>query len=214
MENADLQQIKVVLVEDDLGVREKLVENIRKLPALRLQGAFSNTEEALGQIERLSPEVLVTDIRLPGLNGIACTVAVKRVLPKCQILVLTAFMDTRLVMNALKAGASGYLIKTTCAENLPQAILDVWGGGAPMSPVIARKLVESFHGKLSAEHETIETLTEREEEILNLLSKGYPTKEIGPKVGISYATVRFHIRNIFEKLHVNNQAQAILKYLG
>lgn len=212
--NRDVDQIQVVLIEDDELVLEKLIDTVRKSPALKLLGYFSDAEAALRKIPKLVPNVVVTDLMLPGRDGIACTAAIKQALPATQVLILTAFSDTNLVMGALKAGASGYLIKRNASEELVHAIQDIWEGGSPMNSAIARKVVESFHNIPLALSGPRETLTPREDAILRLLSQGFAAKEIAGKLFISYATVRFHLQNIYEKLHVNNRAQAILKYLS
>ncbi len=213
-EDEETDQIRVVLIEDDEELRGKLADAVKKSPALKLLAHFPSAETALKKIPSLVPDVVVMDILLPGRDGISCTVAVKQALPKTQVLVLTAFSDTNLVMAALKAGASGYLIKRSAPEELLQAIQDVWEGGAPMSAAIARQVVESFHEVSSTASGARESLTPREDAVLHLLSQGFSTKEIAEKLFISYPTVRFHLRHIYEKLHVNNRTQAILKYLG
>lgn len=172
---------------------------------------FANAEDALAKAAKLEPDVAVIDIVLPGIDGISCIAKLKQAVPHCLVLVLTAFDDSEKIFRALKAGASGYLIKSANPNELVQGILDVWAGGAPMTASVARKVVESFK---TSQNPTCEILTPREEEILGLLAKGYLTKEISDTVGVSDATVRFHLRNIYAKLHVNNRTQAILKYLG
>lgn len=192
-------------------MRETLVEKIEQSPALMLLGHYGTAEDALAQASKLAPDVAVIDIVLPRMDGISCVAALKKAVPNCQVLMLTAFEDSERVFNALKAGASGYLVKTTNPNELLEAIQEVWAGGAPMSATVARKVVGSFHESGHAGHEL---LTSREEEILSLLARGHLTKEIADIVGVSYATVRFHLRNIYTKLHVNSRTQAVLKYLG
>lgn len=205
-------QIRTILIEDSAVVRVMQAEVVQRSPALELLAEFDNAEEALDSVAKLVPDVAVVDIMLPGMDGISCTAALKKAVPGCQVLVLTAFEDAERVFSALKAGASGYLVKSSNPHELVQGILDVWSGGAPMSASVARMVVESFHGGDQASR--LHALTGREEEILELLAQGHLTKEIADKVGISYATVRFHLRNIYTKLHVNSRTQAVLKYLS
>lgn len=215
--SADRGQIRVVLIEDDANLRESLVGAIKRCPALTWLADFGSAEEALENIAQLSPDVAVVDLNLPGMSGIACTRAMKQVLPDCEALVLTTFDDTERVLAAIKAGARGYLVKGASSKELLQAIQDVADGGAPMTPAIARKVLESFKSPtLSAEPsgpEIHESLTEREKEILQLLAQGKVIKEIPDIIHVSQSTVRFHLRSIYKKLHVNNLTQAVVRYL-
>ncbi|HEY1083825.1 MAG TPA: response regulator transcription factor [Prosthecobacter sp.] len=205
-------QIRTILIEDSAVVRGMLAEVVQRSPALELLAEFGSAEAALASAAAFAPDVAVVDIMLPGMDGISCVAALKKAVPGCQILMLTAFEDAERVFSALKAGASGYLVKSSNPHELVQGIQDVWSGGAPMSASVARMVVESFHA--SAQTPRLHVLTGREEEILDLLAQGCLTKEIAEKVGVSYATVRFHLRNIYTKLHVNSRTQAILKYLS
>jgi DNA-binding NarL/FixJ family response regulator len=162
----------------------------------------------------LKPRVVVMDIQLPGMNGIECTRAVREISPETQVLVFTVFGDSEHVFEALKAGASGYLLKRTSREEILEAIDLVRNGGAPMSGGIARLVVESFRESSQKSTKTCELLSKREEEILGLLAKGYLAKEIADQLSISFFTVRFHIRKIYEKLHVRSKTEAILRFLG
>lgn len=193
-------------------MRVMLAAAVQESPALDLLDQFGSAEDALANVARLMPDVAVVDILLPGMDGISCISALKKEVPGCQILMLTAFEDSEKVFSALKAGASGYLIKSSNPNDLVQSIQDVWAGGAPMSASVARRVVESFHE--SAQSPRLYPLTAREEEILGFLAQGYLTKEIAGRVGVSYATVRFHLRNIYTKLHVNSRTQAVLKYMS
>lgn len=205
-------QIRTILIEDSATVRGMLAEVVQKSPALSLLAQFGTAEEAIANAARLAPDVAVVDIMLPGMDGISCIAALKKAVPGCQILMLTAFEDAERVFSALKAGASGYLVKSSNPNDLVQGIQDVWSGGAPMSASVARMVVESFHSASMTPR--FHMLTSREEEILSLLAQGHLTKEIADAVGVSYTTVRFHLRNIYTKLHVNSRTQAVLKYLS
>jgi DNA-binding NarL/FixJ family response regulator len=204
----------VVIVEDDPGIRQMLSRVLASAPEIQLLAAYENGEEALEGVRKLKPRVVVMDIQLPGMNGIECTRAVREIAPETQVLVFTVFGDSEHVFEALKAGASGYLLKRTSREEILEAIDLVRNGGAPMSGGIARLVVESFRDPGEKHTKTSEVLSKREEEILGLLAKGYLAKEIADQLSISFFTVRFHIRNIYEKLHVRSKTEAILRFLG
>jgi DNA-binding NarL/FixJ family response regulator len=152
------------------------------------------------------------DIFLPRMSGIECTARLKAVLPQTQIVILTAMDDDELVFLALEAGADGYLLKRTKPEDLRAALLDVLGGGAPMTSEIARRVVESFRQKAKTRDEVVH-LTTREEEVLVMLSKGYSNKEIADRIELSVDTVRSHLKHIYEKMHVRSRAEAVARYM-
>ncbi len=151
------------------------------------------------------------DIHLPGESGIACTSRLKSMMPGIQIIVVTVYRDRDLLFQALKAGASGYLLKRSSPEEILRAIADVRSGGAPMTGEIARMVVETFQKPATETSPTAE-LSAREMEILDLVAKGLTNKEIGPALNISYDTVRAHLRRIYEKLHVRCRTEAVMKY--
>lgn len=198
-------------MEDNDDLRHTMEDAINRSPALHLLASFSSAEDALAALPGLDPQVGVVDVRLPGMGGIEFTSMLKHLRPNCDIITLTVFDDTETVMRALKAGATGYLIKGQHIHNLAQAIVDVWSGGAPMSAAIARKIVESFHAPPATEDH--ESLSAKEENVLRLLAQGKLNKEIAQLTGTSEATVRFHLKNIYRKLHVNNRTEAVLKHL-
>jgi DNA-binding NarL/FixJ family response regulator len=146
------------------------------------------------------------------MSGIECTARLKAVLPQTQIVILTAMDDDELVFLALEAGADGYLLKRTKPEDLRAALLDVLGGGAPMTSEIARRVVESFRQKAKTRDEVVH-LTTREEEVLVMLSKGYSNKEIADRIELSVDTVRSHLKHIYEKMHVRSRAEAVARYM-
>jgi DNA-binding NarL/FixJ family response regulator len=156
--------------------------------------------------------VVLMDIFLPRMSGIECTARLKAVLPQTQIVILTAMDDDELVFLALEAGADGYLLKRTKPEDLRAALLDVLGGGAPMTSEIARRVVESFRQKAKTRDEVVH-LTTREEEVLVMLSKGYSNKEIADRIELSVDTVRSHLKHIYEKMHVRSRAEAVARYM-
>jgi DNA-binding NarL/FixJ family response regulator len=203
---------KVVLVEDKPGVRESWVKLINSLPGFSCVHACISGEDALRVIPSLNPDVVLMDIFLPRMSGIECTARLKLEFPKIQILMLTAVEDDELVFMALEAGADGYLLKRTKPEDLKTAMLDVIGGGAPMSSEVARRVVESFR-RASKQTKPDVHLTTREEEVLILLSKGYANKEIADKLSISAETVGSHLKHIYEKMHVRSRAEAVARYM-
>jgi DNA-binding NarL/FixJ family response regulator len=205
--------ISVAIVEDNGEICEMLTRTVERASSLRFLQSFSSGEEALGKLPELKPDVVIMDIQLPGMTGIECTMKLKTLAPEIQVLVFTVFGDSDLVFKALEAGASGYLLKRTPRQEIVDAVKDVWFGGAPMSGEIARKVVDSFRKPAKTKDADLEQLTQREEEVLALLAKGYITKEIADQLGISFDTVRFHLKHIYQKLHVRSRSEALIKYL-
>ena len=201
----------VVVVEDDGGLREQLVKILNSAPGIRCVGACPSAEDALKVIPARKPDVVLMDIRLPAMSGIDCVVALKQILPALQIIMLTVYEDSESIFRALKAGAGGYLVKSSPPAKLLEAIVDVSRGGAPMSSPIARKVVQHFQlaGPPSAQSPE---LSPREREVLDLLASGYIYKEIGDKLGISSETVRTHVKNICEKMHVRSRLEAVARH--
>lgn len=205
--------IAVAIVEDNPEVRHNLTRYIDEAPGFRCACACASAEEALRVIPKSPPDVVLMDIQLPGMSGIACTVALKQALPTLPVMMLTVYEDNDAIFRALKAGASGYLLKRSAPAKLLDAITELHRGGAPMTSEIARKVIESFHLARIIEHPA-DKLTAREEEILDWLAKGYVTKEIADKLGVSYDTIRYHLKHIYDKLHVRSRTEAVIKYLG
>jgi len=207
------KKINVGIVEDDREVRENLTKLLEGCSQIMPAVACESGEEALQQLPARRPEVILMDIRLPGMSGIKCTAKIKELLPKTQILMLTAYSDNDNIFEALKAGASGYLLKNTPATELIQSIVAVVEGGAPMTGQIARRVIDAFR-KPTPDGLDQADLTLREKEILQLLARGYANKEIASHLNISAGTVRNHIGHIYEKMHVRCRAEATAKYLG
>ncbi|HEY1121993.1 MAG TPA: response regulator transcription factor [Haloferula sp.] len=205
--------ISVAIVEDNVEIREMLTRTVERAASLNFLQSYSSGEEALEHLPTLKPDVVIMDIQLPGITGVECTARLKAIEPAIQVLVFTVFGDADLVFQALEAGASGYLLKRTPRKEIVDAVKDVWFGGAPMSGEIARKVVESFRKPVKAKDADLEQLTNREEEVLALLAKGYITKEIADQMNISFDTVRFHLKHIYQKLHVRSRSEALIKYL-
>jgi DNA-binding NarL/FixJ family response regulator len=206
--------ISVSIVEDNPGTRNNLVALLRGEPQLRLLHAYASGEEAVrGILAVQQPDVVVVDIKLPGMSGIECVAKLKVTMPDLRVLILTTYQESDLIFNCLRAGANGYLLKEMPAEELIQAIQQVHSGGAPMSMQIARKVVAYFHEIKSPQTDKAK-LTQREQEILALLARGYLYKEIADKLDISLNTMKTHQHAIYEKLHVQSRTEATLKFLG
>ena len=202
---------KVALVEDNAGICEELEQIIaEQQPALTCVGVCRNFRTALQKIPLLMPDVIIMDIQLPDGSGIEATAKLKRQLPDTQIIMFTVHEDSELIYKALEAGASGYLLKRTAAQNLVKAIQEVKAGGVPMTGEVARKVIASFRKPAAPPNET---LTRREEEIMQLLVVGCLSKEIADKLSIGLETVNSHLKHIYEKLHVRSRTEAVVKYL-
>ena len=201
----------VAIVEDNPTIRSTFRNWIEAAPEFHCVCACASAEEALVEIPRLKPDVVLMDIHLPGQTGIACTAQLKEKLPGVQVIIVTVYRNHELIFQALEAGACGYLLKRSSPEELLYAIHEVRTGGAPMTGEIARMLVEAFQKKPGSS--AGDGLTQREEEILGFLAEGLSNKEIADRVKISYDTVRAHLRHIYEKLHVRGRTEAVKKYL-
>ncbi|MDR2463863.1 MAG: response regulator transcription factor [Verrucomicrobiales bacterium] len=204
---------KVVMVEDDDGLRGELKKILAGAADIQCLGAFPTGEAAFSAILRNPPDVVLMDIKLPGMCGIECAAKLKRNLPGIEIVMLTVCADAEKIFDALKAGASGYLLKSSPPRQILHAIRDVYGGGAPFSSHIARKITQHFQAppRESAPHRK---LSPRESEILELLVTGCLYKEVADRLGISIDTVREHVERICRKLHARNRTEAIAKHLG
>lgn len=205
--------IKIVIVEDLEEVAEGLAEFIRLDQQLSLIGSYRTAEAAALEIPLLKPDITVMDINLPGMSGIDCIKHVKKTTPTVQFMMFTVYENNDQVFEALKAGASGYLLKKTPPLEIMAAIKELYLGGSPMSSSIARKLVSVFQKNQNQSME-IGILTQREKQVLDELAKGMLYKEIGEKLGISFNTVRQHISKIYEKLHVQNRTEALNRAFG
>jgi DNA-binding NarL/FixJ family response regulator len=203
--------IKVALVEDDAKLRDTLRRFIAGHPGFQCVGTYPNAESALAGIPEARTDVVLMDINLPGMSGIECVSRMRQVCPSVKTIMLTVFEESDQVFKALSAGAFGYLVKSIRPAKILEAIREVHGGGSPMSGNIARKVVQSFQANLAAKSET-DSLSRREMEVLQSLSKGHTYKQIAADLGISLATVRTYIQRIYEKLHVHSHAEAVMKF--
>ena len=204
--------IIVSIVEDNDQLRATLVRLINRTDEFRCVSNYANAEAALEGLPADHPGVVLMDINLPGINGVECVRRLKQILPATQIVMLTAYEDTENIFNALAAGAAGYLLKRSPRAELLDAIREVSRGGSPMTPHIARKVVQSFQ-KSGASAQPADNLSTREQEVLDCLSQGFLYKEIAEKLGISYETVHTYIRRIYEKLQVRTRTEAVAKFL-
>lgn len=203
--------ISVVVVEDDVSIRGILKNWLEEADGFSCAGVFPDVETALPRIPQIKPDVAIVDINLPGLSGIECVRQLKARLPATQFVMLTVYEDSNHIFDALSAGATGYLVKTTSREALIAALKEVHAGGSPMSGNIARKVVQLLHQPKPA-LKPADELSKRENEVLALLAQGYLYKEIAEALGIRLDTVNTYIRRIYEKLHVHSRAQAVARF--
>ena len=203
--------IDVSIVEDDPHVRKMLASWINHASGFKLVGQWDNAEGALAPLAASKPHVVLMDINLPGMSGVEAVRRLKPALPETQFLMLTVYEDTDHIYSALAAGATGYLLKQTPREELLAALQDVHLGGSPMTSNIARKIVQSFR-RVPASVPASESLSPREEEVLDMLTQGFLFKEVADRLNISVHTVNTYVRRIYEKLHVQSRAQAVAKY--
>ncbi|OAM88119.1 response regulator transcription factor [Termitidicoccus mucosus] len=221
--DASAGPIRISIVEDDSQTRRILGNIIGHAPAMRLVSDFPEGESAIAALPAQKPDVVLMDINLPKISGVECVRRLKPLLPQTQFLMLTVYDDTDNIFNALAAGATGYLLKSTSREELIAGIQQVHEGGSPMSSAIARKVVHSFAQPSASApgpagspeagaNQEIAALSEREQEILGMLAQGFLYKEIADKLGLSVFTVKTYTRRIYEKLHVHSRSQATAKY--
>jgi DNA-binding NarL/FixJ family response regulator len=208
---AQSMMTSVVIVEDNSSMRKSLVELVNGARGYRCVCACANAREALIEVPKHLPDVVLMDIHMPGESGIVCTARLTAQMPQLQVIILTVYNDTRMIFEALKAGACGYVLKRSKPEEILEAIAQVRTGGAPMTGEIARMVVRSFKNARPSSAEK-ESLSSREMEILVLLTEGMSNKEISSRLDIGVGTVRTHISHMFEKLHVRCRAEAVARY--
>jgi len=203
-------EIQVIIVEDDPEIRDWLVDVLNSAAGIRCVVSYPDAESCILNYKNFSPDIVIMDIHLPGINGIECIKKIKPLNPGVQFIMFTVFEDDEKVFDSLCAGASGYILKNTSPQRLVSAIRELHKGGSPMSSSIARKVINSFQKPQSISN-TFNRLTPREKELLDLLAKGYRYKEIADMLSISIETVRTHIRNIYDKLQVQSRTEALNK---
>lgn len=203
--------IKVLLYEDNDLLRESISSMVHLKDGMELLGAFSNANNVEEEVRTFRPDLILMDIEMPGRTGIEATTLVKKLVPETYILILTVFDDSDNVLNAIKAGASGYLLKKYIANRLFSAVEEIMEGGAPMSPAVAKLVIQSMQ---KPQQSVNYGLTDREKDVLVSLSKGNSFKLIAADCKISIDTVRTHIKHIYEKLQVHSQTEAVSKAIN
>jgi DNA-binding NarL/FixJ family response regulator len=205
--------IRVAIVEDNREFRESLAALFRLSPGVVLAASCVDGNEALAILPSLGPDVALMDINIPGPSGISCVRQLRQQLPETALLMLTIEQDSRKLMQSLEAGADGYLLKTTPAARMLEAIQEAHAGGSPISSHMARMLVQRFRAD-GVSDQIEQNLSEREEQILTLLATGERAKEVADRLDISVHTVRAGVRNIYRKLHARSVPEAVAKYMG
>jgi DNA-binding NarL/FixJ family response regulator len=205
--------VQVAIVEDNEEIRADLGRRISQNSSFHLLRSYANAESAMTDLPRHRPDVVLMDINLPGVDGVECVRQLKSKMPAVQFMMFTVYEDGDRLFKSLMAGASGYLLKRTPPDKFLAAILEVHEGGIPMSPEIARRLVQHFL-QMPQPAPELQELSAREKEVLEQLSKGYLYKEIESNLHISTGTLRSYIANIYGKLHVHSRTAAVVKYLN
>jgi DNA-binding NarL/FixJ family response regulator len=202
--------LRILVYEDNDDLRDSLTALLRGTPGFELAGAFSNCSEVEEQVSELIPDVVLMDIDMPIVNGIEGLKTIRQIAPQTHVIMLTVFDDDSSVFEAITLGASGYLLKRTPPVKILEAITEVYNGGAPMTPVIARKVIELFKDKKQSPNNKFE-LTDRELEVLKLIVDGNSVKLIADELNLSQDAVKSRIKKIYEKLHVHNLGEAVAK---
>lgn len=202
--------IRVSIIEDDAALRKAISERIAGDRRFLILGDYASAEAAVEGLPADPPDVVLSDINLPGMSGIDCVRKLKPLMPKTQFVMLTVYDDSERIFQALTAGATGYLVKRASRSELLEAIVNVHRGESPMSSGIARKIVASFQRTEPAE---TDKLSPREKQVLELLAQGFLYKEIADQLQLSIPTVNGYIRSIYEKLQVHSRSQAVAKFL-
>ena len=204
-----LDNISVCIVEDMEEVRNGLAGIINMTEGFKVVQSFTNAEDALAKLPKLSPDIVVMDIHLPGMNGIECIKQVRKKNPQIQFMMFTVYENSDTVFEALEAGATGYLLKNSSPAKIIESLRELYNGGSPMNAEIAKKLVTRFQKQVAVNNDY--NLTPKEKQVLEMMAKGYLYKEIANELNNTVNTIKQHIRNIYEKLHVQNKAEAINK---
>jgi DNA-binding NarL/FixJ family response regulator len=207
--------IRVSVVEDDLPIREILTSWLKRAEGFEFVSGFGLAEDSLVELPRQQPDVVLVDIKLPGMNGVECVRQLKPLLPQTQFVMHTVYEDSNHIFDALKSGATGYLLKQTPHDELLIALKYVHAGGSPMTSYIARRVARCFDNPPAApESNSNLLLSSREREVIEMLARGFLYKEIAEEMSISIRTVDCYIRRIYEKLHVRSRSQAVAKYVN
>lgn len=208
-----MKTIRVTIFEDNKHLRESLYYLINGTEGFTCTGSYPDCNDLVFSIKRSLPDVVLMDIEMPGMSGIEAVKIIKQNFPFVQVLMQTVFHDDDNIFNAICAGASGYILKTTSPAGYIEAVKDVYNGGSPMTGSIARRVLDLFQKNImpAADHDY--QLTPKEKEILQQLVKGKSFKMIADVIGTTYETVRTHMKNIYAKLHVNSNTEAVSKAL-
>lgn len=201
--------VSILIFEDNNSLRDSIISLLESIPQFKVIGSFPNCIDVRSRVKETNPTLILMDIDMPGMNGIEAVKEIRSFNAEAHIIMLTVFDDNRHVFEAICAGASGYLLKRYIAESLADSIYEVLGGGAPMSPSIAKMVIQSMQKNSKPTNQY--QLTAREKEILSSLSSGNSYKLIASELKISLDTVRTHIKHIYEKLHVHSQTEAVSK---
>ena len=203
--------IKVGIVEDNKTLREGFETLLNRTPGFQCICTCGTVAEALKKIPKAQPDVVLMDIQLPDSTGVECTAKIKEMMPTVHIVIVTVYEDSERIFSALRAGACGYLLKRAQPEKVIAAIQEACEGGVPMTPEIARKVIAQFRGEATAQ-EQVESLSEREREVLEHVMHGLGNKAIADRMGVTVAAVKWHLQHIYEKLHVHSRTEAALKF--
>jgi DNA-binding NarL/FixJ family response regulator len=203
--------IKFAIVEDDVRFSKSLRRVVESNREYTCQVVYTNGKDALEGIPAQGPDLVIMDLNLPDMPGSEVTAQLKAMMPELSIIILTVYNDSENIFKALRAGASGYLLKQATAQEIFEAVAEVHRGGAPMTSEIARKVIAAFHETNAKPENGMETLSPREKEILDLLAKGYANKEIADKLGLTVGTTCWYLHSIYGKLHVQSRVQAVNK---
>jgi DNA-binding NarL/FixJ family response regulator len=203
--------IKDGIVEDNKTVREGFETLLNRTPGFQCVCTAGTVAEALRKIPKALPDVVLMDIQLPDSNGVECTARIKEIMPAVHIVIVTVYEDSEVIFRALRAGACGYLLKRAHPEKVIAAIQEAHEGGVPMTPEIARKVIGQFRGQATTA-EQVESLSDREREVLEMVMHGLGNKAIADRMGVTVAAVKWHLQHIYEKLHVHSRTEAALKF--
>jgi DNA-binding NarL/FixJ family response regulator len=210
---AQRKPIDIAIVEDDRRVRESLEAILTTTDSCRLAGSCRTGEQALRELPKTPAKVVIVDINLPDMSGVELIRQLREITGTTQFLVLTVYRDTDTILEALTAGAVGYLVKPVTPARLIDAVEDVASGGAPMTGAVARKVVQVFSAAGMPTAAVDATLTPREREVLDMLAQGFSKKQIAARLGVSFSTVRTHLEHVYKKLHARSQAQAVATWM-
>ena len=206
-----MDKIKVIVFEDNFHLRESLYFLINGEPDLTCEATYPDVKNLESALSEHHPDIILMDIEMPGMNGIDATRKIKKLVPCCNVLIQTVFQDDNHIFEAICAGASGYLLKSAGNQAYLTAIRDVFSGGSPMSGPVARRVLELFQKNLKSLPNNSYDLTQKEKDVLTQLVEGKSFKMIADQLNISYETVRSHMKNIYSKLHVHSNTEAVIK---